>query len=79
MGTLPSMPARSEASGHGRAFAASLLTQQLYQDRDLAVTTDFRRVASLLLTRHLKLSDAALEQVCPGGIGAGVNVGGLIS
>lgn len=56
-----------------------LADDQLYQNRDLAVTTDFRQVAAALLTRHLKLSDAALEQVFPGGIGAGAHVGSLIT
>lgn len=56
-----------------------LADDQLYQNRDLAVTTDFRQVAAALLTRHLKLSDAALEQVFPGGIGTGAHVGGLIT
>ncbi|HET7176679.1 MAG TPA: DUF1501 domain-containing protein [Gammaproteobacteria bacterium] len=56
-----------------------LADDQLYQDRDLAVTTDFRQVAAGLLTRHLKLSDAALEQIFPGGIGIGAHVVGLIA
>lgn len=56
-----------------------LADDQLYQNRDLAVTTDFRQVAAALLTHHLKLSDAALEQVFPGGTGTGAHVGGLIA
>ena len=56
-----------------------LADDQLYQDRDLAVTTDFRQVVAALLMRHLQLSDAALERVFPDGIGAGAKLGGLIS
>lgn len=38
---------------------------QLYQNRDLAVTTDFRQVLALILERHLGLSDAALARIFP--------------
>jgi uncharacterized protein (DUF1501 family) len=39
---------------------------QLYQRRDLAVTTDYRAVLSAILERHMRLTDAQLEAVLPG-------------
>jgi hypothetical protein len=41
----------------------------LYEGRDLAVTTDFRRVIAQVLERHLKLDDRALATVMPDGVG----------
>lgn len=38
----------------------------LYQGRDLAVTTDFRSVAAAVLGRHLGLKDSQLDRVFPG-------------
>jgi uncharacterized protein (DUF1501 family) len=42
-----------------------LATAQLYQGRDLAVTTDYRAVLAAILERHLRLDDRALVQVFP--------------
>lgn len=42
-----------------------LSTAQLYQGRDLAITTDFRDVISAVLERHLSLNTAKLNQVLP--------------
>jgi uncharacterized protein (DUF1501 family) len=42
-----------------------LTTDQLYQKRDLAITTDFRDVISTVLTKHLQLNDKQLNQVLP--------------
>ncbi len=42
-----------------------LASDQLYQQRDLAVTTDFRDVIAALLERHLHLPDRALSQILP--------------
>lgn len=39
--------------------------QGLYQGRDLAVTTDFRAVASTVAERHLGLTDRQLDHVFP--------------
>ena len=39
---------------------------QLYQGRDLAVTTDFRDVIATVLERHLQLPDAKLTHILPG-------------
>jgi uncharacterized protein (DUF1501 family) len=43
-----------------------LATSALYQERDLAVTTDFRQPIGALLRSHLALSDAQVAQVFPG-------------
>ncbi|WP_138497085.1 DUF1501 domain-containing protein [Nostoc sp. PA-18-2419] len=42
-----------------------LSTSQLYQKRDLAITTDFRDIISTVLERHLYINDAKLAQVLP--------------
>lgn len=42
-----------------------LNSTQLYQNRDLAITTDFRDVISILLQRHLNLNTEKLNQVLP--------------
>ena len=43
-----------------------LETSALFQERDLAVTTDFREVISALLVRHLQIAPTNLKQVFPG-------------
>jgi uncharacterized protein (DUF1501 family) len=52
----------------GRVYGdwPGLAPAQLYQRRDLAVTTDFRSVLAVILDRHLRLSDRQLEAVFPG-------------
>ncbi|MEH1817799.1 MAG: DUF1501 domain-containing protein [Nostoc sp.] len=42
-----------------------LSTTQLYQGRDLAITTDFRNVISAVLSDHLHLNEAKLNHVLP--------------
>ncbi|AFY31196.1 DUF1501 domain-containing protein [Calothrix sp. PCC 7507] len=42
-----------------------LSTAQLYQGRDLAITTDFRDVISAVLERHLNLNTAKINRVLP--------------
>ena len=44
----------------------SLAPAQLYQKRDLAVTTDFRSALAAILERHMRLTDHQLEAVLPG-------------
>lgn len=51
-----------------------LSDDQLYQNRDLAITTDFRQVIATVLTRHLRLSDKQLGQVFPDGLGTSANL-----
>lgn len=43
-----------------------LAAGQLYQGRDLAVTTDYRHVLATILERHLRLPDAAMAKIFPG-------------
>jgi uncharacterized protein (DUF1501 family) len=42
-----------------------LSNNQLYQGRDLAITTDFREVISDVLQHHLKIDSTKLNQVLP--------------
>src|ERR1700737_469339 len=50
---------------HGHGDWPGLATAQLYQGRDLAVTTDYRVVLAAILERHLHLDDRQLAQVFP--------------
>ncbi|MBR8826309.1 MAG: DUF1501 domain-containing protein [Gomphosphaeria aponina SAG 52.96 = DSM 107014] len=43
-----------------------LAESQLYESRDLAITTDFRDAIAPVLTQHLQISPAQLSQVFPG-------------
>jgi uncharacterized protein (DUF1501 family) len=38
---------------------------QLHENRDMAVTTDFRAVLAVLIERHMRLGDAALTRILP--------------
>jgi uncharacterized protein (DUF1501 family) len=51
----------------GRVYGEwpGLAMAQLYQGRDLAVTTDYRTVLAAILERHLRLNDRQLVQVFP--------------
>ncbi|MGH7087633.1 MAG: DUF1501 domain-containing protein, partial [Stellaceae bacterium] len=51
----------------GRVYGnwPGLLPGQLYQDRDLAITTDYRQVLEMILERHLRLQDKALAAIFP--------------
>jgi uncharacterized protein (DUF1501 family) len=53
--------------GGGRVYGEwpGLAAAQLYQGRDLAVTTDYRTVLAVILERHLGLADRQLDQVFP--------------
>jgi uncharacterized protein (DUF1501 family) len=52
----------------GRVYGEwpGLAKAQLYQGRDLAVTTDYRTVFAAILERHLGLADRQLAQIFPG-------------
>jgi uncharacterized protein (DUF1501 family) len=52
----------------GRVYGdwPGLAEAQLYQGRDLAVTTDFRHPLALILERHLRLPDAIMTKIFPG-------------
>jgi uncharacterized protein (DUF1501 family) len=42
-----------------------LAPEQLYEGRDLAVTTDFRDVIASVLSRHLQLAGTKIQQIFP--------------
>jgi uncharacterized protein (DUF1501 family) len=42
-----------------------LSTANLYQERDLAVTTDFREPLAAVLQKHMQLTDAQIDRVFP--------------
>ncbi len=52
----------------GRVYSdwPGLAAAQLYQRRDLAITTDFRAVLAAILGPHLRLADRQLDLVFPG-------------
>jgi uncharacterized protein (DUF1501 family) len=52
----------------GRVYGdwPGLAPAQLYQRRDLAVTTDFRAAIAAVLGRHMRLTDPQLDAVLPG-------------
>ena len=52
----------------GRVYGEwpGLTPANLYQGRDLAVTTDYRSVLATIASRHLRLADRELQQVFPG-------------
>ncbi|MGH7048564.1 MAG: DUF1501 domain-containing protein [Stellaceae bacterium] len=51
----------------GRVYGEwpGLAPDQLYQHRDLAITTDFRAALAAILGPHLKLGDAQLDRIFP--------------
>jgi uncharacterized protein (DUF1501 family) len=56
-----------------------LAEAQLYQGRDLAVTTDYRHPLAAIVARHLRLDDKALAAIFPGMPAAKGNFGQLLS
>jgi len=63
----------------GRVYGEwpGLEPEQLYQRRDLAITTDFRLVLATLLRQHLRLSAAQLDAVFPGRPSGGADLAAL--
>ena len=55
------------AGGRVEANWPGLNQGQLFEDRDLAPTTDIRSIAKAILADHLGLNRAALNAVFPGG------------
>jgi uncharacterized protein (DUF1501 family) len=55
-----------------------LSTGNLYQERDLAVTTDFREPIATVLQQHMQFSDSQINRVFPGRPRPTGNVSGLI-
>jgi uncharacterized protein (DUF1501 family) len=64
----------------GRVYGdwPGLAPAQLYERRDLAVTTDFRSVLAVILERHLRLEDRQLDAVLPGAPSAAPELAQLI-
>jgi len=64
----------------GRVYGRweGLSGDELYEQRDLAVTTDFREPISEVLQTHLQLNEAQLGQVFPRRPPSSGNVRGLI-
>ena len=67
----------SVAGGRVQADWPGLGADKLFEDRDLAPTTDLRAIAKGILRDHLGLSATALAQVFPGS-GAAPPLGGLV-
>jgi len=65
----------------GRVYGdwPGLAKAQLYQGRDLAVTTDYRTVFAAILERHLGLDDRQLARIFPGLPPVGSNLGELLA
>jgi uncharacterized protein (DUF1501 family) len=65
----------------GRVYGdwPGLAKAQLYQGRDLAVTTDYRSVFAAILERHLGLADRQLAQIFPGLPPARSNLGEMLA
>jgi uncharacterized protein (DUF1501 family) len=65
------------AGGRVRGDWPGLGAGQLFEERDLAPTTDLRSISKGVLAAHLGLPGAVLERVFPGSLGA-VPMGGLM-
>jgi uncharacterized protein (DUF1501 family) len=63
------------AGGQVKATWPGLGQGQLFENRDLAPTTDLRAVAKGMLAAHLGLDDSALGRVFPGSDGVGAMAG----
>jgi uncharacterized protein (DUF1501 family) len=66
-GTVSFVAGGAVSGGKVMANWPGLNPGQLFEDRDLAPTTDIRSVAKGILTAHLGLNAAALDAVFPGG------------
>jgi uncharacterized protein (DUF1501 family) len=69
-----------DAVNGGRVYGdwPGLAPTQLYQRRDLGVTTDFRTVLATILERHMRLGDRELEAVLPGAPAASQDLAAII-
>jgi uncharacterized protein (DUF1501 family) len=56
-----------------------LATAQLYQERDLAITTDYRHPLAMILERHMRLNDAAMAKIFPGMPAPRGNLGQIVA
>jgi uncharacterized protein (DUF1501 family) len=55
-----------------------LSAPELYQERDLAITTDFREPIAMVLRTHMQLSASQIDRIFPERPADSGNVGGLI-
>ncbi len=74
-GTVAFVLGGAVAGGLVKTTWPGLAPSQLFENRDLAPTTDLRAVAKGLLSAHLGLSSNALAHVFPGSESAGVMAG----
>jgi uncharacterized protein (DUF1501 family) len=74
-GTVAFVVGGAVAGGRVRATWPGLGAGQLFENRDLAPTTDLRAVAKGMLAAHLGLDTGALGRVFPGGDGVGAMPG----
>jgi uncharacterized protein (DUF1501 family) len=51
---------------------------QLHENRDLAITTDYRSALAAVIGRHLRVGDSQLAQIFPGAPAARANLAGLV-
>jgi uncharacterized protein (DUF1501 family) len=51
---------------------------ELHENRDLAITTDYRAALATVIGRHLRLGDSQLAQIFPGAPAARANLAGLV-
>ncbi len=65
----------------GRVYGdwPGLSPAQLYQRRDLAVTTDFRAALAAVIGRHMRLTDRQLDMVFPGAPAAPVGLARIMA
>lgn len=74
-GTVAFVVGGAVAGGQIKAIWPGLRSGQLFENRDLAPTTDLRAVAKGILASHLGLDGKALEEVFPGSSGVSVTTG----
>jgi uncharacterized protein (DUF1501 family) len=74
-GTVAFVVGGAVAGGRIKATWPGLGTGQLFENRDLAPTTDLRAVAMGILVGHLGLDAGAMEAIFPGGDGVGAMAG----
>jgi uncharacterized protein (DUF1501 family) len=74
-GTVAFVVGGAVAGGRVKATWPGLGSGQLFENRDLAPTTDLRAVAKGMLAGHLGLNAGALGRVFPGSDGVGPMAG----
>ena len=76
---MQSSPRRVDRQPVRNRSRPGLVTGQLYQGRDLAVTTDYRAVFTAILERHLRLDERQLARVFPGVLQARSNLDQMLA